>query len=572
MYYSLKELGLAYRKAKVDLYYSTIPSLFAIANYEDNLVENLERLQQRLEGEDKQWAIKKKFLGGWTLFPKSINVKPSEQKKQSEQDKQGVIFAAPGEWEQATKRGSKPEAEFRLMAKCSMDFHVLSALWMIHVGFLFENKLSKNVYGSRLRLDQNGEFNVGALGSFQPYLKPFRDWRDGGIKTMRSALAGDKKIVAVTADVSSFYHELNPGFLIDVDFLKLFDIELKEPQEKLHRLFVASLKAWAQNSPLKKGLPVGLPASAVVANLALVELDRIIEENVAPIYYGRYVDDIILVIENTTKISSMEELWERVFAKSGSPNVLRWDDDKRGSIVFQPSYHSDSRIAFSNRKNKVFVLAGSPGLALINAIDEQIAQRSSEWRSLPSLPESSSGISTEIIKATNHVGEQADNLRKTDALTLNRAGFALTLRDFEAYELDLLPQAWQKHRYALFDAVIAHILTPEVFFELHLYVPRIVRMATACEDFTHLGRLLKALCNLIENVNNDCLLNIKALEGLPMPKDAKRSWQQQVYLGVVESVVSAFPPDISESSKALWAKEVSTAWEKITGSLGGELK
>ena len=34
---TLKTLGIAFRKAKVDLYYSTNRSLFAIADYEENL-------------------------------------------------------------------------------------------------------------------------------------------------------------------------------------------------------------------------------------------------------------------------------------------------------------------------------------------------------------------------------------------------------------------------------------------------------------------------------------------------------------------------------------------------------
>ena len=37
----LKDLGLAYRKAKVDLYYSSHASLEEIADYEENLHENL---------------------------------------------------------------------------------------------------------------------------------------------------------------------------------------------------------------------------------------------------------------------------------------------------------------------------------------------------------------------------------------------------------------------------------------------------------------------------------------------------------------------------------------------------
>jgi len=44
---TLKQLTLAWRKAKVDLYYSTNPPLFEIVDYEENLLDNLEQLRQR---------------------------------------------------------------------------------------------------------------------------------------------------------------------------------------------------------------------------------------------------------------------------------------------------------------------------------------------------------------------------------------------------------------------------------------------------------------------------------------------------------------------------------------------
>jgi len=39
--FSLYDLGLAYRKAKVDLYYLSHASLLSIADYESNLADNL---------------------------------------------------------------------------------------------------------------------------------------------------------------------------------------------------------------------------------------------------------------------------------------------------------------------------------------------------------------------------------------------------------------------------------------------------------------------------------------------------------------------------------------------------
>lgn len=173
---SLHDLSLAYRKAKVDLYYSTNPSLFDIANYEDDLSKNLTRLKEQIEAMNEDWVKDPEFLGTWTLAPKEIQMAKGKQDE-------SLIFASPeAEWLNATVVGNHPTAVFRLMARCSIDFHVLSSLWMMEVGDLFDKQLSSNVFGSRLRRNRHDEISTWALGSFKPYLRPFRKWRDGGIK------------------------------------------------------------------------------------------------------------------------------------------------------------------------------------------------------------------------------------------------------------------------------------------------------------------------------------------------------------------------------------------------------
>ncbi|MNP79605.1 hypothetical protein D3C76_1774920 [compost metagenome] len=58
-----------------------------------------------------------------------------------EQHGNGLIFSSPAdEWAHACDllgegyKPQKPKAEFRVMAQCSLDFHVLSTLWMLEVG------------------------------------------------------------------------------------------------------------------------------------------------------------------------------------------------------------------------------------------------------------------------------------------------------------------------------------------------------------------------------------------------------------------------------------------------------
>lgn len=557
---SLHDLGLAYRKAKVDLYYSSHASLEAIASYEDKLQGNLTALLYKLLAEDESWVTEADFIGGWTLATKAVDMDCWHEYRK--QHGNGLIFSSPEEeWAHACgllaqgDKPKKPTAEFRVMAQCSVDFHVLSTLWMLEVGHLFDAKLTGCAYGNRLRRTQDGKgINQLSLGTFQPYLKPFRDWRDKGIKAMRTALEADKKIVALTADVSSFYHELNPGFMLDPAFLvEVVGLELSAPQAKLHRLFIRALQAWAAATPLKKGLPVGLPASAVVANVALVELDRLVERQLAPLYYGRYVDDILLVMENGARFRSTTELWEWLFARSDGR--LGWvPEHEHKQIAFRPAYLSDSQIRFANAKNKVFMLAGEPGKALVDAITHQIHARASEWRAMPRLPRSAGHVGTDLLAATQSDGEAADNLRKADALTMRRAGFAIKLRDFEAYERDIPPESWRAHRNAFFRAFVEHVLVLPQFFDLAVYLPRVIRLATACEDFGALRKILQAVEQLSARVKQDCELAIKACPTDQIPPDVEvmSRWRKQIYSSVRDSISAAFPPRLSKEGKASW--------------------
>ena len=571
---TLEDLGLAYRKAKVDLYYTSHPSLAMIAEYEADLNSNLRDLHARLDGDDEKWARSKAFLGGWTLAAKGLTCVDGNgvHERFPFAGKGDLIYSSPhDEWESACANldsNKKLLAEFRLMAQPSMDFHVLSALWIMKIGHHYDKSLGKCAYGSRLRRTECGEFNPLSLGSFKPYLKPFRDWRDSGIRAMRSALEAKKRVLAITADVRSFYHELSPVFMLDPSFHNEVDLPQDLHQNRLHQLFVDALMAWAKNTPLKKGLPVGLPASAVVANMALIGLDRLIEREAAPLYYGRYVDDIILVMEDGGDFGSTSDVWEWLLARVGPS--LDWADagKDKSRIRFQPDYLRGSNIQFDNGKNKMFRLDGLTGLAMVDSIERQIHERASEWRALPTLPRSAEQIGTDLITATQQDGQIVDNLRKADSLAMKRAGFAIKLRDFEAYERDLPPGDWEDHRHAFFDAFIRHVLVMPHFFELENYLSRVVRLAVACEDFEHLGRIIKALGKIVDCVSEHCEPRVKAA-----PEKIKESndeliekWRKMLRRSVHQGVVSALPPSLSKAGKASWKKHIVEQGHEI-GSL-----
>jgi hypothetical protein len=71
---TLKDLGIAYRKAKADLYYENgHANAIAVCEYEQNLRLNLEALYNKLCRNSLKWMIRPEFVGEWSVIPKGIN-------------------------------------------------------------------------------------------------------------------------------------------------------------------------------------------------------------------------------------------------------------------------------------------------------------------------------------------------------------------------------------------------------------------------------------------------------------------------------------------------------------------
>lgn len=556
---TLTDIGMAYRKAKVDVFYATVPNRLDLLAYEQDLAKNLAHFYERLrDNRDSalEWVQSDAFIGDYLLAPKGI-------KGSRKTDDFGIgIYSDPNQqWEnrQSSDEHHKPVAEFRLMAKPSVDFHILSALWITKVGHLYDEKLMQNSYGSRLRRthvkDSSeaafGELNPLSLGSFKHYLGPFQQWRDNGLKAMRESLENEEPIVAITSDVHEFYHKLNPKFLLDKDFLTLINLELGSDEEWLTHLLIKAIEAWGAKTPINDGLPVGVAASALIANVALAGLDQLIIEEIAPIYYGRYVDDIILVLDASLNYKSIPDLSTWIVERSKNQLELRKGENHCEGIAFIPKYHDGSEILFSGKKSKVFMLEGSTGRVLVDSLVDEINTRASEWRGLPSLARDSKDIASDLVSAASSDGERADNLRKADSLSMRRSAFALKIRDFEAYEHDLMASEWEEPRRAFINTFTEHVLALPLFFELATYLPRIIRLATACGDFQELKALLLRLDKMYKLVSNTCKVQIAACPDQSTPGKGliMKRWAESLELLIDESIKASAPKDLFRVKK-----------------------
>jgi hypothetical protein len=547
---SNEELGLAYRRAKTDLFFSSRDCREDLLLFEKDLVGNLTRLAQKIEKkepfifDDESWEViphgfKKDYLIDGTHCEPWTNWKASVAK-------------------------TTPEVEFRIMEHLSIEFHVLAALWINNVGALFEEKLRPCARGNRLRRTKEGTFNGIAQGSCAQYFHAYRRWRENGMTAASKALEARKKIVTISSDFTSFYHSFSPEFLIQSSFHQSIDVQLSPAQTSLNEAFVLALIDWANANPLKKGLPVGLTASSVIANLALYEFDEVIEKRLTPIYYGRYVDDIILVLENYSDFETSEDLWEWIVNQSDSlitTKELKKKDGPKLQAFYHSNFQSIGTLALSDKKTKSFFLQGSSGKTLLQTLNRQIQERNSEWRSLPEIPEDQASVQAGVIEAIDSNGDEVSALQGIENLTIKRSAFAMQLRDFEAYERALAPSVWQEARHAFIDGCLEQVFVPQRFFSFQGYFPRILQLALKCRDLEHLWKLIEAIEAVFDTISNNANYFIKASTRKKADQEIfGDKWRERLKRSISETITGAFPA-ISEDFQPIWDSN----WDKTWG-------
>lgn len=543
---TLEDLVIAYRKAKVDAYYTPNADLMAIAEYEDDLENNLKVLLEKIESGNDSWIYDEGFVGDWSVKTKGISFPDKDNQNDS-----NIMSSNPSlTWKKQNKDNSAV-ASFRLIAKPSMGFNILSALWIMKVGTLFDSKLSENSYGSRVRVDKEKNYNKYSIGSFVHYMENYQKWRNKASDCMKNALDKDKNIIAITSDISGFYHNIDPGFLLDEWFLSCINIKLSYTKRLLTDYLVTAIKFWTKKSPAQNGLPIDLSASQVIANIALYHLDDIIEKEVCPLYYGRYVDDIILVLDNSNKFTEQNEVFNWLTSKSIKSYDSKHTEiklkyfEKNKELHFVADYLKESNIVFKNKKNKLFFIDSKTGKHLVSSIISQMRIETSEWRTLPELPEDIEDIESMVISAVSESGNVTTNLRNTDSISLKRSSFAITLRSFETYARDLPADRWAEKRNEFYKSCLNFMLVLPGFFELAGYFPRVISLAVSCKDYEYLIKLVKGLneiYELVEEIQKVKLSCHSSGDEFKYKDKILEKWKKELSLQINQIITSAYIP------------------------------
>lgn len=181
-----QDLMQAFKKVKVDLFYSNCENYSLLLKYEQELEKNLQALKGKIDNYSQQ-----PDCFDYVKNSSSYSLIGKEYKKEK-----GVIL--------------------RVMSNFPIEFHVLSSLWIHKIGFKIDEKFDDlMIWGNRLRRCAEGALNLRALGNFKPYSGQYLGWQHNGIEAIQKYLGESLCVSAFSTDAKTYYHSIPPKVLRD---------------------------------------------------------------------------------------------------------------------------------------------------------------------------------------------------------------------------------------------------------------------------------------------------------------------------------------------------------------------
>ncbi|MEI7480154.1 MAG: RNA-directed DNA polymerase, partial [bacterium] len=387
---SIIKIREAYCRFKAYVYYDNfnlgLRAQLAAYENDEKLEKKLKRLAKELSdfldtGKLSRRILKLIIESSFLVFPKSFKNDGASQKKNS-------ILISNKQCEEY-KVGNTT-----ILYNGDIELHLIATLWIMIEGVKLNKLIGLDSYGYHLPM--HPEKNI--LGTdkllFTKYFEKYQEWRDNGIRAAKNQIEVGNDVLLISLDIKNFFHSTHIDFkLLKKDCITENSRSLTDIIEKICIDHTEKLKIPCSENRLPL-LPIGLVSSGVIANWLLCDFDKSLKEKMAPVYYGRYVDDIFVVVSNvkppheTSSCETNEEeikratikwLAERFFTDN---KPLDYKEDNGESILqFSEKKHKGLKIQGS--KLRLFYFSPEWPLAMLNKFQKTIEENSSAFWFLP---------------------------------------------------------------------------------------------------------------------------------------------------------------------------------------------
>ncbi len=207
-----------------------------------------------------------------------------------------------------------------------LEGHILGVVWTMFIGKALDSSSSmyEHAYANRLLKDLEHK-NSPKL--FEPYFTQYESWREHALSEAKRCLKDKQDAIIITMDLTRYFYSVD---MIEKDFEQIYDeykkyakndsdtiegvdkVSIERFLERINILVYRICKRYSDilrqsgDADFADGkntmLPIGFMPSMILSNWKLKDFDKAIITRINPVYYGRYVDDIIMV-DKVEKIS-----------------------------------------------------------------------------------------------------------------------------------------------------------------------------------------------------------------------------------------------------------------------------
>ncbi|MDP2521407.1 hypothetical protein Q8W30_02385 [Neptunomonas phycophila] len=195
-----------------------------------------------------------------------------------------------------------------------VEIHIIEMLWCLFVGPALEKGMSKDSYGNRMHssaLNFSKDSDLSGQEVFKRYIDQYNQWRDQALEVATEISKNGDDVALLSLDLKSYFYHVDLDFenieseienhYSDnaqlTEFALKLNLVLEAIYSRYQQVIAPRIKQTHIKCKDKKCLPIGMASASIIANWYLSEFDFSIGDDVRPAYYGRYVDDIIMVFK-----------------------------------------------------------------------------------------------------------------------------------------------------------------------------------------------------------------------------------------------------------------------------------
>lgn len=377
----------AYSRFKAHVYYDNfnINLRQQLANFEaDNsmpLKEKLKLLSVELNDFLKNGVLSERLknkiqASSYLAVPKSFKIKDGNHCNNK------ILLTNKNDFRYIIEKSS-------LLYQGDIEIHLIATLWIILEGVRLKSKIGYDNYGYHLPIDQYSEKLGTQKQIFTKYFDKYQEWRDKGIRAAKNQIDDGNDVMLISLDIKNFFHSTKINF----DTLKK-DIGLNQKFTLTDILYLINndhgLKVEPNRTDKHPLLPIGLVSSGVIANWFLSDFDKELKDKMSPVYYGRYVDDIFIVVSN---IQSPEFLNKE---DDNTETIIKWLKEKyfyndrplkiygeQKDMGFEFSDEKYQGLKIQSEKLKLFYFSPDWPHAMLNKFQKALEENSSAFWFLP---------------------------------------------------------------------------------------------------------------------------------------------------------------------------------------------